>query len=64
MERCDSAEVYRILDANINRSREALRVIEEYFRFVRNDSAFAGRTKTCRHKLTRIVDALGENRQG
>ena len=29
--------VLRILDANINRSEEAMRTIEEYIRFVLND---------------------------
>lgn len=47
--------VYRIIDANFNRSREALRVIEEYCRFVLNSSLFTGRAKQLRHELCGIM---------
>ena len=46
-----SATVLRILDANQNRSREALRTIEEYLRFGLNDSHLAELTKQLRHSL-------------
>ncbi|MBK1987543.1 thiamine phosphate synthase [Sphaerospermopsis aphanizomenoides BCCUSP55] len=38
--------VYRILDANLDRAREGLRVIEEWCRFGLNDAALA---ETCKH---------------
>ena len=41
--------VLRILDANANRAREALRVIEDYARFVLNDDALSGSLKDLRH---------------
>ncbi len=47
--------VGRILDANANRAREALRVIEDYARFVLNDAAICGELKSLRHEL---VDTL------
>jgi thiamine-phosphate pyrophosphorylase len=50
--------VYRILDANFNRAREALRVMEEYCRFVLNDGILSGRAKQLRHQLSRIVSGL------
>jgi thiamine-phosphate pyrophosphorylase len=55
-------EVYRILDANLNRAREALRVIEEYARFILDDSAAAQRVKKLRHDLRSIVAELGSER--
>ena len=42
---------WRIIDANLNRSREGLRVLEDYARFVRNDGLLSGRLKTLRHEL-------------
>lgn len=44
-------DVARILDANLNRAREALRVIEDYARFVRDDAAVLAATKAARHTL-------------
>ncbi len=51
-------DVYRILDANLNRVRETLRVIEDHARFVLDDAAAALRVKECRHSLREIVAAL------
>jgi len=56
----DSA-VYRIMDANLNRGREALRVVEEYARFVLDDENAAGRVKHVRHGLREIASAIGSN---
>lgn len=51
-----TAEVlYRIIDANCNRAREALRVMEEYCRFELNNASLSGKAKQSRHKL---CDAL------
>jgi thiamine-phosphate pyrophosphorylase len=41
----------RILDANANRAREALRVLEEAARFVLDDAALSERLKQMRHDL-------------
>jgi thiamine-phosphate pyrophosphorylase len=41
--------VLRILDANANRAREALRVIEDYARFVLDSDELCGSLKTLRH---------------
>jgi thiamine-phosphate pyrophosphorylase len=43
--------VLRILDANANRAREALRVIEDFIRFVLNDDELSARLKELRHEL-------------
>ena len=53
------SSIVRIIDANLNRSREALRVIEEYARFVRDDADAARRVKRARHGLRSITDAIG-----
>lgn len=49
----------RILDANLNRAREALRVIEDYARFILDDAPFAARAKNLRHALRPIIARLG-----
>lgn len=54
-----NAQTYRILDANVNRAREALRVIEEHARFVCDDAGAALAAKRARHALRRIVETLG-----
>jgi thiamine-phosphate pyrophosphorylase len=43
--------VLRLIDANANRAREALRVGEDYARFVLNDDALCGSLKALRHDL-------------
>lgn len=42
----------RFLDANANRAREGLRVIEDYVRFVLNDRPLQAELKAIRHELT------------
>ncbi|MHC4215197.1 MAG: thiamine phosphate synthase [Planctomycetota bacterium] len=49
---------YRIIDANFNRSREAIRLIEEYCRFVLNNSTLTSRAKQLRHELSTAVAGL------
>lgn len=44
--------VLRLLDANANRAREALRVVEDYARFVLDDADFSRALKKLRHDLT------------
>lgn len=43
----------RILDANLNRLREGIRVVEDIFRYIYNDSTTASKLKELRH-LSRI----------
>lgn len=47
--------VYRIIDANFNRAREACRVMEEYCRFVMDAADFSARAKTIRHRLCSAI---------
>ena len=53
--------VYRILDANFNRLREALRVVEEYFRFVAENEAACVSLKRMRHDLSGMEQAAGQD---
>jgi thiamine-phosphate pyrophosphorylase len=50
--------VLRILDANANRAREALRVLEDAARFLLDDDELAGRLKTLRDGLRAAMDDL------
>src|SRR5690349_10029353 len=50
-----SPQVLRLLDANFNRAREALRVIEDYARFVLDDAPLCGSLKELRHDLTSVT---------
>lgn len=45
----------RILDANANRAREALRVIEDYARFSLDDAGLCGALKQIRHDFAEIT---------
>ena len=58
-EPAEQVDVLRILDASANRAREALRVLEDYCRFVLDDSFLTGELKTLRHKLTEVLTGLG-----
>lgn len=51
--------VLRILDANFNRAREGLRVMEEYARFVLDDVAGCEAIKTLRHELAAAMATVG-----
>ncbi|MCL4210116.1 MAG: hypothetical protein KJZ68_05595, partial [Phycisphaerales bacterium] len=48
-------DVLRILDANANRAREALRVMEEAARFVLNDADLTESLKHLRHDLVTLL---------
>lgn len=51
----DKVSLARILDANVNRAREALRVLEELCRFHLNDRFLAQLAKELRHELTQLM---------
>lgn len=49
----------RIIDVNLNRTREALRVIEDYARFVLDDADATEAVKRCRHQVRAVIEAAG-----
>ncbi|MFH1859730.1 MAG: thiamine phosphate synthase [bacterium] len=46
----------RIIDANFNRAREGLRVVEELARFELNNKEMSGRLKVIRHSIAGLID--------
>ncbi len=48
----------RLLDANCNRAREALRVLEDYARFVLDHADLSGRLKAVRHEFQSATASL------
>ena len=51
-------DVLRIIDANSNRTREALRVVEDILRFSLEDGRLASALKDERHKVGRTCDLM------
>jgi len=47
--------LYRIVDANYNRTKEALRVVEDFARFFLNDARLSAAFKRVRHQLTTVL---------
>jgi thiamine-phosphate pyrophosphorylase len=52
--------IARILDANVNRAREAMRVMEDAARFALNDEALSAELKSLRHDLRAALASLPE----
>jgi thiamine-phosphate pyrophosphorylase len=50
--------LYRLLDANLNRAKEGLRVCEDLCRYVWNQKAFTRAFKDLRHDLTIVTSNL------
>lgn len=51
-------KINRIIDANINRTKEGLRVCEEITRFILNSRKLTSKIKSIRHKIDVIVKCL------
>lgn len=50
-----SPDLYRVIDANLNRLKEGIRVIEDIARYLHNDKSLASKLKALRHQ-SRIDD--------
>lgn len=59
LEPTEQIDTARILDANANRAREALRTIEDYCRFILDDAALSGELKRLRHDLGEALGLIG-----
>lgn len=53
--------IYRVIDANINRAKEGLRVCEEITRFILNSHSLTSEFKKIRHKTDAILRCLPGN---
>ncbi len=49
-------KILRIVDANYNRTKEALRVVEDLLRFLWEDKSLTRKLKHMRHNLTEIFN--------
>lgn len=56
--RVNKKDIYRILDVNLNRCREGLRVIEDIYRFKYNREREYRRLRNIRHQLNRIFSKI------
>jgi len=50
--------IYQVLDANLNRAREGLRVVEEVFRFTKKNKQVSQKIKDLRHKIIKASTGL------
>jgi hypothetical protein len=55
-------KILRVIDVNLNRLREALRVIEEHYRFLQPDKDRAVSFKSLRHSLEDIEAGIGREK--
>jgi thiamine-phosphate pyrophosphorylase len=60
-EPAEEVDTSRILDASANRSREALRVLEDHARFALNDAFLCRQWKQLRHDLAQALRLLPES---
>jgi thiamine-phosphate pyrophosphorylase len=51
-----SEKIERLIDANLNRLKEGIRVIEDVNRYIYNDQALTSELKSLRHKLQSAYD--------
>ena len=51
-------KLYRIIDANLNRAKEGLRVCEDICRFILDDKKATSVFKSIRHQLTAVMSSL------
>ncbi len=58
MPNIDEKKIFRIIDANFNRTKEGLRVCEDLCRFFLNDKETTQCFKAARHRLTDMVEIL------
>jgi thiamine-phosphate pyrophosphorylase len=52
------SSILRLIDANFNRAREALRVLEDCARFILNDTLLTETAKNLRHDLSQLIAQL------
>lgn len=54
----DENSIFRIIDANLNRAREGIRVVEDTVRFLYNDKKMYMRLRRLRHSLENVVEKI------
>ena len=61
MEKKENKKVIRIIDANLNRAKEGLRVCEDVARFVLDEPALTRNYKKVRHQLSTLLNGLSKD---
>jgi thiamine-phosphate pyrophosphorylase len=59
----DKREIARIIDANFNRAREGIRVLEDSVRFIQDNRELAKKLKDIRHGITDAVRGFDLTRE-
>lgn len=59
----DRNEIARIIDANLNRAREGIRVLEEVARFIADNQELTKKLKDIRHGLVDAILGFGLTRE-
>jgi len=59
MQKVNEQKLNRVIDANVNRAKEGLRVCEDISRFILDDTKMTREYKLARHKITDIAFAFG-----
>src|SRR5262249_60788807 len=54
----DYVSAARVVDANANRAREALRVLDDYCRFILDDAVLTEEVKALRHEFAGLIDQI------
>jgi len=54
-----NSKIYRLIDANLNRLKEGLRVVEDILRFIADDKKLTAQTKKIRHAITEYIKESG-----
>ena len=55
-------DIFRILDANVNRAAEGMRVLEDLARFMLDRKELSGQLKQCRHELRSVAPGAIKSR--
>ncbi|HHH37243.1 MAG TPA: thiamine-phosphate pyrophosphorylase [Epsilonproteobacteria bacterium] len=55
-DRENAAKIERLIDANLNRLKEGIRVIEDIARYIYDDATLTPRLKALRHQLQKAYD--------
>ena len=55
MQKENLTKLFRVIDVNLNRCKEGLRVSEDIFRFILEDDLFRGKIRIIRHDLDQII---------
>ncbi len=52
------SEIYRIIDVNLNRTKEGLRIVEDIIRFILKDEKLTLKVKELRHRADEIFSYI------